>query len=85
MVRFNVTFSEQPSSFKVGFGDILVVPADDLPVYEGQYEVIPSTTKNQTLPTAKKMMEYDVTVIKIPYAEVSNLTGGMTVTIGNEV
>lgn len=53
--------------------------------YEGEYTVIPSTDSSQTLKTAQKFMSRDVTVQKIPYFEVSNNSGGMTVSIGNEV
>ena len=56
--------------------------AAELPVYEGAYEVTPSATEDQTLLTAQKYMDADVKIEKIPYAEVSNNTGGTTVTIG---
>ena len=49
--------------------------------YEGTYEVVPSTVF-QLLPTMDKYMEDDVLVHPIPYAEVSNLSGGYTATIG---
>lgn len=58
--------------------------ADDLPVYDGVYEVTPSTTNNQILNTAGRMMDADVKVNKIPYAEVTNSSNGTTVTIGSE-
>ena len=65
------------------FGQFQVVT--DAPVYDGPYAVTPSTAERQTLPTAQKMMKEDVKVEKIPYAEVSNNSGGTTATIGNEV
>lgn len=55
--------------------------ADDLPLYDGAYEVTPSATDDQTLNTAQKMMDADVKVNKIPYSEVSNSSNGTTVTI----
>lgn len=55
---------------------------DGLPVYDGAYEVTPSATTDQTLLTSGKMMDADVKVNKIPYAEVSNSSDGLTVTIG---
>lgn len=68
----------------VGSAHINTVVSPDLPIYAGTYEVTPDT-KEQTLPTANKVMREDLTIKKIPYAEVSNSSGGTTVTIGNEV
>ena len=53
----------------------------DVPEYQGSYEVTPSS-KEQTLSTAKKVMREDVKIKEIPYVEVSNASGGITVTIG---
>ena len=50
--------------------------------YEGEYEIIPSVNEDQKFQTANKVMKEDLTVFKMPYAEVSNSVGGMTVTIG---
>ena len=52
--------------------------------YTGDYEVTPSTNK-QSLYTRDKHMVDDVTVKAIPYFEVSNNSGGKTITIGIEV
>ena len=49
------------------------------PVYEGDYIVTPKVFE-QSLETADHLMEDDVTVLEIPYAEVSN-PHGTTVTI----
>lgn len=54
-----------------------------LPIYEGDYEVIPRKVE-QVLLTKNKSMLDDVTVFSIPYAEVSNIGGGLTATIGIE-
>ena len=54
----------------------------ELPIYEGVFEVVPSTEESIILKTAQKMMDADVKVEKIPYAEVSNASNGTTVTIG---
>lgn len=65
--------------------DIVIVPVmEDVPKYEGTYDVTPKV-EEQTLPTAEKFLEKDVTIKKIPYFEVSNTSGGDTVYIGNEV
>lgn len=49
--------------------------------YKGSYEVTPRL-EEQTLPTALKVMRNDVKIKEIPYAEVSNTSGGTTVIIG---
>lgn len=51
-------------------------------IYEGPYEVTPSVRSAQTLLTNEKAMTDDVTVFKVPYAEVSNISG-KTVIIGD--
>lgn len=50
-------------------------------VYGGSYEATPQVTQ-QSLPTQGKRMASDVTVHGIPYAEVTNESGGYTATIG---
>lgn len=50
-------------------------------VYEGAYEVTPSGSF-QLLPTADRVLTDDILVHPIPYSEVSNAQGGLTVTIG---
>ena len=54
-----------------------------LPSYTGTYEVTPRKVE-QVLATKNKSMLDDVTVFKIPYAEVTNLGGGLTAVIGLE-
>lgn len=54
----------------------------DVPKYDGEYIVTPSTETDITLATAHKLLENNVKVNKIPFAEVSNNTGGKTATIG---
>lgn len=48
--------------------------------YTGSYELIPRTY-SQILNTADKIMRKNIDVNEIPYAEVSNPSGGTTVTI----
>ena len=50
--------------------------------YEGDYIVIPKAFEDQDLTTLRKYMTGDVLVKEIPYSEVSNLAGGITVNIG---
>lgn len=79
--------SNLPSVTKEDDGKVLTVSggqwtAKELPKYDGEYAVTPSTEGDITLATAQKMLDADVKVNKIPYAEVSNNTGGKTATIG---
>lgn len=53
-----------------------------LPVYDGVISVTPDVHNNQILKTAKTYLDADVMIQKIPYAEVTNNTGGKTATIG---
>lgn len=57
--------------------------AEELPLYDGAYELIPSATNDQVLYTAQKMLDADIKIKKIPYTEVSNNANGITVTIGS--
>lgn len=50
--------------------------------YPGPYDVTP-TPDGQTLPTARRRMTEDLTIEPIPYAAVTNQSGGWTVTIGD--
>lgn len=56
--------------------------SSNLPTYNGEHTVIPSASDVQVLQTAQKVMNSNITIEKIPYNEVSNTTGGVTVTIG---
>ena len=52
--------------------------------YEGPYEVTPKAWDEQVLQTEGKLMVEDVTVLKVPYYETSNLFDGLTVFIAEE-
>ena len=67
---------------RVNVGDCWI--ADELPLYDGEYSVTPSANNEQILLTEQKRMSANVKIEKIPYAEVSNNSGGTTVTIGEE-
>lgn len=56
-----------------------------LPSYNGEYQVTPSAAEDVTLLTSQTFVDANIKVSKIPYAEVSNNSGGTTATIGNEV
>lgn len=77
---FPTIFEESDTTFDAFFGEVIKV-YDDVPQYEGAYEVTPKVTE-QSLPTAQKFLARDVTIEKIPYFEVSNNSGGMTASIG---
>ena len=53
------------------------------PEYSGPYDITPLFTA-QVLPTAKKLMQKDVTIRKIPQYEVANDSSGYTLIIGEE-
>lgn len=53
--------------------------------YDGPYIVTPLADVETVLETQDKVMDDDVTVLKIPYYETSNLSGGYTVFIAGEV
>lgn len=78
-----VDFHTNDKAFCANFGDIQIV-TDQPDIYEGLYEVTPKIDA-QTIPTAKKFMTDDMTVKAIPYYNVSNIAGGNTIFIGNEV
>ena len=53
-----------------------------LPIYSGEYEVIPKVDEEQILHTSGYAMAQDVKVKEIPFFEVKNTAGGLTATIG---
>ena len=79
--------SDLPSVSSDDDGKVLTVvggkwAASELPAYDGEYSVEPSAVSDQTLETAQKMLDANITIKKIPYMEVSNTSNGTTVTIG---
>ena len=54
----------------------------DLPSYSGVWSVTPLVNTQTTLETAQTYLDRDIVVEAIPYAEVSNISGGTTATIG---
>ena len=68
-----------------GYGFIegnLALGKRDISTYNGPYTVTPLAGDEVILETEDKLLLENVTVLEIPYAEVSNLQGGYTVTIG---
>lgn len=62
-------------------GTLHYAKSKPLPWYEGEYEVTPKW-EDIVLETKQKSMRDDVTVTEIPYLEVENPQGGVTVVIG---
>lgn len=81
----SVDMSLQPAEkLKIG-GMAACAWVYELPVYDGAYRVVPKAGKEQVLKTKEKTMIDDVTVEKVPFYEVSNLSGGTTCYIAEEV
>ena len=53
------------------------------PEYAGPYDITPLFSA-QTLPTAKRLMQRNLTIKKIPQYEVTNDSNGYTLIIGEE-
>lgn len=62
----------------------LNIKTSELPPYEGEYEVTPKVYENKTLQTKNHSMKDDILIRKIPQSEVSNLSNGTTLIIGEE-
>lgn len=50
-------------------------------IYHGTYDVCPCFSE-QTLPTKNKQLISDLIIEEIPYSEVTNPSGGLTINIG---
>lgn len=82
-MKFDTEFNTDAKRFDTEFRSLVkvIVGADELEHYEGDYEITPSVESQEML-TKNKMMDKDVTIKAIPYAEVSNTSGGCTILIG---
>lgn len=79
--HFSVQFTETSKNLGANFGEVQTVTKYvGGERYEGEYDITPKV-EAQTLPTANKVLERDVTIDRIPYAEVQNNSNGTTVTI----
>ena len=80
-MRIPVAFRENAVKLQV---DMRVGVGGSGEHYTGAYEVTPDTVQ-QVLPTAQKVMSRDVTILEIPFFEVTNNSGGTTVSIVKEI
>lgn len=62
----------------------LLIGQSDFDIYKGDTIVSPKAFENQILNTKSKLLKEDITVLKVPYYEVSN-NNGNTVYIASEV
>ena len=75
--------SESIENFDIELELGTIINIGDFPIYEGDYNIVPKVSE-QVLETKNKSLLDDITVFQIPYAAVSNPSGGETVTIGLE-
>jgi len=81
-MRCRITFSESPVRFAIGLTDTPSfniqfdesMKRPDCTPYSGLYDITP-TLCDQRLETADRHLYEDLTVRKIPYYEVENLSG----------
>ena len=79
----NLTLGESDSPVDIGMDMAVVVGGGGVP-YTGEYTVTPKAHEETVLPTKRKLMLNDVTVLEVPYYETSN-EHGTTVYIAREV
>lgn len=68
----------------LGFAEAILVRADPVDTYQGDYTVTPKAFEEQIMPTNGLLMLDDVTIRRVPYFETSNPMG-KTVYIASEV
>ena len=89
MIRLNVKPADSVSvqidtrSIAMTVAKAVLVNGERSP-YEGDYEVTPKV-EAQTLETENKFLKQNVSILGIPYYDVSNNAGGNTIYIGSEV
>ena len=78
-----INFSIQtPRALNLGLDSAIVIGGGQ--PYTGEYTVTPKAHDQTVLPTKRKQMLDDVTVLEVPYYETSN-ESGVTVYIAQEV
>lgn len=64
-------------------GNITMPVAEAIEIYHGAKSIVPSVQKKIVLNTRNLKLTDNITIQKVFYAEVSNESGGYTVTIGD--
>lgn len=83
--KLEIKFNSNKKNFEMGFQALQPITARPEGVYyEGSYEVVPQV-EAQTLATKEKYLKEDIYICEIPYFDVSNTTGGLTVYIGSSI
>ena len=77
---YNIILEEPSFAFSISEA-IQLINTD---TYNGEYVVKPKMFEGTVLPTKDKTMTDDVTVLEVPYYEVTNQSGGTTVYIATE-
>lgn len=74
--------ANEANTFHAKFENVIVVHDGTMPMYEGDYNVIPTVT-GKILLTKDKGMADDVIVEPISYIETDNDAGGKTISIAS--
>lgn len=78
---FNLELDAKEQTLAPDFGVVQIVNDNEYPKYEGVYVVVPKVTA-QRLETKDRYLTDNVEIKEIPFANVTNNAGGITVTIG---
>lgn len=82
LCNFYMSFEDDAhDELNVGFGEVSIAYNGDIEEYTGEYDVYPKIS-SQILETKDTVLTHNIKVFEIPYASVSNNSGGMTATIG---
>ena len=81
--RTHVQCTDVSDDILVKFDDLYVMHDSETEPYEGPYTVTPKV-QSQILETKNRYLDKNVSVLEIPYAAVSNPSGGLTITIGGQ-
>lgn len=66
-------------------GAVVIPEAVKAESYDGAYEVMPKFSSDVVLPTENRLMQQNLTVLKIPQYEISNEAGGKTLIMGDDI
>lgn len=81
-MKFVVQFKESTQKIPVQFKNLQQLSTNvDVEYYNGSYKVVPKVTA-QELETKERFLTANIQILEIPYYDVTNNAGGITVTIG---